>query len=88
MKSLAGAISVNWIVDEFGVEMPAMVCEFWKAAMFAAVGACVLAFAKYAVSSLSYACEALDRAGVVPRVADRADGVEERLELAQEVLRT
>ena len=59
MKSLAGADRVNWIVDEFGVEMPAMVCEFWKAAMFAAVGACVFAFAKYAVSSLSYACRPL-----------------------------
>ncbi len=46
MKSLAGAISVNWIVDEFGVEMPAMLFEFWNAAMFAAVGGCVLAFAK------------------------------------------
>ncbi len=55
MKSLAGAVSVNWIVDESGVEMPAMLCVFWKAAMFAAVGACVLAFAKYAVSASSYA---------------------------------
>ena len=56
MKSLAGAIRVNWIVDEFGVEMPAMLCVFWKFAMFAAVGGCALALAKYAVSSLSYAC--------------------------------
>ena len=59
MKSLAADVSVNWIVDEFGVEIPAIVCEFWKAAMFAAVGACVLAFAKYAVSAVSYAASPL-----------------------------
>ena len=38
-KSLAGDISVNWIVDELGVVMPEMLCVFWKLAMFAAVGA-------------------------------------------------
>ena len=38
-KSLTGEISVNWIVDEFGVVMPEMLFVFWKFAMFAAVGA-------------------------------------------------
>ena len=41
-KSLAGDTSVNWIVDEFGVAMPEMLCVFWKLVMFAAVGGCDL----------------------------------------------
>ena len=45
---------MNWIVDEFGVVMPEMLCVFWKFVMFAAVGAFDL-FAKKAVSALAYA---------------------------------
>ena len=85
-KSLAGEISVNEIVDEFGVAIPEMLCVFWKLAMFAAVGACDLV-AKYAVSALAYALSPEIVRFVVHRVTDRADRVEERLVLPQEVLR-
>jgi hypothetical protein len=38
-KSLMADVSVNWIVVEFGAVIPEMLLEFWKFAMFAAVGA-------------------------------------------------
>src|SRR5215469_6953945 len=53
-KSAAGASRLKTIVVGFGVLMPEMVCEFWKFAMFAAVGGCFLAFAKYAASCAQY----------------------------------
>ena len=45
-KSLAADVSVNWIVNGFGVAMPLIACVFWKFVMFAAVGGCAFAFAK------------------------------------------
>ena len=51
-KSPAGLIRWNWIVDEFGVVMPEMVCVFWKFANCAAVG--FLIFAKNVVSWSQY----------------------------------
>ena len=45
-KSLAGAIRLICSVSGFGADRPVMLLEFWKAAMFAAVPGCVLAFAK------------------------------------------
>src|SRR5215470_6734853 len=53
-KSAAGDSRLNTIVVGFGVSMPLMLCVFWKFAMFAAVGGCFLAFAKYAVSAAQY----------------------------------
>jgi hypothetical protein len=37
-KSPAGLMSWNWMVDEFGVVIPVMLCVFWKFANCAAVG--------------------------------------------------
>jgi hypothetical protein len=51
-----GWVSVNCSVSELIALMPEIVCVFWKFAMFAAVGGCTLAFAKYAVSAVSYCC--------------------------------
>src|SRR5262249_11440044 len=51
-KSPAGLIRWNWIVDEFGVVMPEMVCVFWNCANCAAVG--LLIFAKWLVSAVQY----------------------------------
>jgi len=50
-KSLIADVSVNWIVIEFGVVIPEMLCVFWKFAMLAAVAAFDLT-AKYAASEL------------------------------------
>ncbi len=52
MKSAAGWIRWNTIVDELGVEMPEMLCVFWNLVMLAAVGALDF-LAKNAVSALS-----------------------------------
>jgi hypothetical protein len=48
-KSLAGEVRLICSVEEFGADRPEIVLEFWKLAMFAAVGLFEL-FAKNAVS--------------------------------------
>src|SRR6266571_3377377 len=53
MKSLAGWASVICRVEEFTALRPEIVCEFWNAAMLAAVCACDLTL-KYAASASEY----------------------------------
>ena len=65
--------------------MPEMLCVFWKLVMFAAVGAFDF-LAKKAVSALAYAVSPAIVLVVVHRITDRADRVEEGLELPEDVL--
>ncbi len=53
MKSPAGWLRLNTSVEEFGALRPEMLCEFWKFAMFAAVGLFDF-LAKNAVSASQY----------------------------------